>query len=121
MLGVVLVGANAVAAWAVLGAQALDRVVAAVVAIVLATVVVVGWRRRLTVGPRGLVVSGISGSRIVPWSEVTGLHTATSSRLGITSTTLEIDLVDDDLLVFGRTDLGVDITVALDDLVIWRH
>jgi hypothetical protein len=45
---------------------------------------------------------------LVPWSQVRGLAAARSQRLGIATTTIEIDLVDDDLLVFGRTDLGVD-------------
>ena len=52
---------------------------------------------------------------------MTGLHAATSRRLGLTSTTIEIDLVDDDLLVFGRTDLGVDTADALAALQNWRR
>lgn len=114
-----MVAALAVLGWAVVAAGPLDRVVAVVIAIVLVAVAVLGWRRRLTVGPRGLLIGGISGVRIVPWSEVVGLHSATSSRLGLTSTTMEIDLVDDGLLVFGKTDLGVDVADALVALQNW--
>jgi len=119
LLGLLLAVACAVLGWAILAAGPLDRVVAVGTALALLTVAVIGWRRRLTVGPRGLLVGGISGARIVPWSDVTGLHAATSRRLGLTSTTIEIDLVDDDLLVFGRTDLGVDIADALAALQNW--
>lgn len=119
VLGILLVAALAVLGWAVVAAGPLDRVVAVVIAIVLVAVAVLGWRRRLTVGPRGLLIGGISGVRIVPWSEVVGLHSATSSRLGLTSTTMEIDLVDDGLLVFGKTDLGVDVADALVALQNW--
>ena len=45
----------------------------------------------------------------MPWSQVREPGTRRgTSRLGLASTTIEIDLVDDDLLVFGRTDLGAD-------------
>ena len=108
-------------AWAVLAVQPLDRLVAGFVAIVLAVVSVVGRRRRLVAGPRGLLVSGLRGTRIVPWSQVRGLAAATSSRLGLSTTTIEIDLVDDDLLVFGRTDLGADPAEVLAVLSGWRN
>jgi hypothetical protein len=52
----------------------------------------------------------------VPWSQVRGLDAARSQRLGIASTTIEIDLVDDDLLVFGRIDLGADPVDVLAEL-----
>jgi hypothetical protein len=119
LLGLVVAAAVAVLAWAIFAAGPLDRVVAVGTALALLTVAVLGWRRRLTVGPRGLLVGGVSGARIVPWSQVTDLHAATSRRLGVTSTTIEIDLVDDDLLVFGRTDLGVDVVDALAALQNW--
>jgi hypothetical protein len=119
LLGLLLAAALAAFAWAIFAAGPLDRVVAIGSALALSTVAVIGWRRRLTVGPRGLLVGGISGARIVPWSEVTDLHAATSKRLGLNSTTIEIDLVDEDLLVFGRTDLGVEVTDALTALQDW--
>jgi hypothetical protein len=119
LLVVLVVAALAVLGWAIWSAGALDRVVAIGTALALVVVAVIGWRRRLTVGPRGLLVGSLSGARIVPWSDVVGLHAATSRRLGLTSTTIEIDLVDEDLLVFGRTDLGVDVAVALAALQNW--
>ena len=119
LLLLLVVAALAVLGWAIFSAGALDRVVAIGTALALVVVAVIGWRRRLTVGPRGLLVGGLGGARIVPWSDVVGLHAATSRRLGLTSTTIEIDLVDEDLLVFGRTDLGVDVAVALAALQNW--
>jgi hypothetical protein len=86
----------------------LDRVVGVVIAVILAAATAWAWRRRLVGGPRGLLIGGLRGHRLVPWSQVRGLDAARSQRLGIASTTIEIDLVDDDLLVFGRTDLGAD-------------
>ncbi|MET0865659.1 MAG: PH domain-containing protein [Nakamurella sp.] len=119
LLGLLIIAALALLGWAFYAAGPMDAVVAVVIAIILTTVAAVGWRRRLTVGPRGLLIGGIGGLRIVPWSEVVGLHLATSSRLGLTSTTIEIDLIDDDLLIFGRTDLGVDVADALVSLQHW--
>src|SRR4051794_26298702 len=95
LLVLLIVGALGVLGWAILAAAPLDRVVAIGTALALSMVALIGWRRRLTVGPRGLLVAGISGNRIVPWSDVTGLHAATSKRLGLTSVTIEIDLVDE--------------------------
>ena len=106
-----------VCAWVLLLAtDALDRVVGVVVAAILAAATAWAWRRRLVGGPRGLLIGGFGGSRLVPWSQVRGLDAARSQRLGIASTTIEIDLVDDDLLVFGRTDLGADPIDVLADL-----
>lgn len=109
----------AVIAWALLSSAPLDRLVAAVVALVIGGITVIGWRRRLVGGPRGLLIRGLGGSRMVPWSQVRTVDAATSRRAGLTSTTLEIDLMDDDLLVFGRTDLGTDPAEVLAVLQHW--
>ena len=99
----------AVLAWVLLLAvDPMDRVVGVVIAVIVGAATAWAWRRRLVGGPRGLLVGGIGGARLVPWSQVRGLDAARSQRLGIASTTIEIDLVDDDLLVFGRIDLGAD-------------
>jgi hypothetical protein len=99
----------AVLGWVLLLAtDPLDRVVGVFIAAVIAAATAWASRRRLVGGPRGLLVGGLGGARLVPWSQVRGLAAARSQRLGIATTTIEIDLVDDDLLVFGRTDLGVD-------------
>jgi hypothetical protein len=106
------VGCAAVAAvlgWVLLLAvDPMDRAVGVVIAAVVAVATGWAWRRRLVGGPRGLLIGGFGGVRLVPWSQVRSLDAAHNQRLGIATTTIEIDLVDDDLLVFGRTDLGAD-------------
>lgn len=97
----------------------MDLVVGVVIAVVLATISVAGWRRRVIGGPRGLLICTVSGQRMVPWSQVRAMDSVTNSRLGLTNTTIEIDLVDDDLLVFGRTDLGADPADVLATLRQW--
>ena len=98
-----------VLAWVLLLAvDPMDDVVGVVIAVILGAATAWAWRRRLVGGPRGLLIGGVGGARLVPWSQVRGLEAARSQRLGIASTTIEIDLLDDDLLVFGRIDLGAD-------------
>lgn len=84
----------------------LDRVVTGLVGAVLLVVAVVGWRRRVVGGPRGLLIGGLSGVRIVPWSMVRSVECGRTKRMG--SAMLEIDLVDDELIMFGRLELGTD-------------
>jgi hypothetical protein len=100
--------AGAAAIWVVLTSNPMDLVVGVVIALVLAILAIAGWRRRLIGGPRGLLICGFGGRRMVPWSQVRRIDTATSRRFGLASTTIEVDLIDDDLLIFGRTDLGTD-------------
>jgi hypothetical protein len=57
--------------------------------------------------PSGLVV-GLSRSRVIPWSTVRRVAAGRNRRLG--SATLEIDLEDDELLLFSRIELGTDPT-----------
>lgn len=104
---------------AVLSSDPLDRLVAVFLAVVFTAATVVGRRRRVVGGPRGLLVQRFSGTRIVPWSQVRSVHSARSARLGIANTTVEIDLTDDDLLVFGRTELGTDPADVADVLARW--
>ena len=92
----------------VLTSDPMDLVVGVVIAVVAAVLAVAGWRRRVVGGPRGLLICGFGGRRMIPWSQVRRMDTATSRRLGLASTTIEVDLIDDDLLIFGRTDLGAD-------------
>lgn len=120
----VLIALGAVAAlaavlWVALTSSPMDLVVGVVIAMVLAVVSVAGWRRRLIGGPRGLLICSFGGRRMVPWSQVRTMQSATSSRLGLSNTTIEIDLIDDDLLVFGRTDLGADPAEVLTALRDW--
>jgi hypothetical protein len=110
-----------VAALAVAGAVALpgplDRLVAATVGLVLAGAALTTGRRRLVGGPRGLLVVRLTGSRIVPWSMVDAIDCGRTKRMG--SATVEIDLVDDELLLFGRTELGTDPAEVADRLRAW--
>jgi hypothetical protein len=92
----------------------IDRIVTGVAAVVAIAIAIAGWRRRLVGGPRGLLIAGLSGSRLVPWSTVRGIDCGKTKRLG--SSTLEIDLVDDELILLGRIELGaepVDVAVEL--------
>lgn len=107
----VMIGASTAALaviWAVVAGEPLDRLVAGFVAVVFAAGTIVGARRRLVAGPRGLLVHGTSSARILPWSQIRGIRSARSAHLGVANRTLEIDTVDDDLLVFSRIDLGAD-------------
>ncbi len=96
--------------WALLSLAPVDRLVAwffaAVAAIGTGTALMM--RQRLTAGPAGLVVAGPFGRTTIDWSQVTRIEMVNRSRLGLSSTALEIDLDDDGLLVFGKTDLGAD-------------
>jgi hypothetical protein len=96
--------------WAVLAGTAADRLVAVVVAVaaVVTALCCLPLRRRLTADRRGLIVRGPGGTRQVHWPAVTSISTARRSHLGIGSTSLEIDLDDDGLIVLGRFDLGAD-------------
>lgn len=119
LLAVGVAGCIAAILWVVLTPNALDRLTGGALAVALAIATLIGWRRRLVGGPRGLLVTGWRGNRIVPWSDVRDLVGATSSRFGLSTSTLEIDLADEDLLVFGRTDLGTDPAEVLAALRNW--
>lgn len=84
----------------------LDRVVSGLVGVLLLAVALLGWRRRVVGGPRGLLIGGLTGRRIVPWSMVRSVKCGRTKRMG--SAMLEIDLVDDELIMFGRIELGTD-------------
>jgi hypothetical protein len=84
-----------------------DRLVAAcfVVAAALTTLSLVRLTTRLAAGPQGLVVRELFRTRRIEWSEVRSLGNPTRGRFGVSNPTLEIDLDDDSLYVFGRFDL----------------
>lgn len=91
---------------AMLPREPLDRIVAGAIAVALLVLAAAAHRRRLVGGPRGLVVGTIGGTRLVPWSAVRTVGYGRTKRMG--SATLEIDLVDEELLLFGRLELGAD-------------
>lgn len=105
VIGLLVFGVAAVVA-TVLPREPLDRVITGLVAAVLLTIAAGEWRRRLRGGPRGLVIVGLTGSRLVPWSTVREVRTGRTKRMG--AATLEIDLLDDELIVLGQRELGTD-------------
>jgi hypothetical protein len=69
-------------------------------------------RPRLSAGPAGLVVRGLTGRRELSWAGLR-IGVRTTRRWGIPGRTLELDTAqgpDDDgvLVVLGRRDLGAD-------------
>lgn len=105
-----LAGTLGAVAWLLLAGSSEDRVVAAVTALVLGAVTLSGFRmrRRLVANRGGLLLNGPLGSRRIGWNQVTSIDVPVRRRRGLTSTTLEIELDDDGLIVLGRFDLGVD-------------
>jgi hypothetical protein len=97
-------------AWAFLTPSSEDRLVAwgLTVFAVFASFGCLLMRRRLTVEPRRMVVRGPGGVRTYPWTSVVDVEVVRRSRLGVASSTLEVDLDDDGLIVLGRFDLGAD-------------
>ena len=110
--------------------------VAAVVLVVAAALLVVDWpgrilvglaavglaadatrdlvvRPRLSAGPEGVVVRTWAGARLLPWHGLRA-RVRTSRRLGVLTSTLEIDVdpsvtEDDVLIVLGRRDVGAPV------------
>lgn len=109
--------AVAAGAGVVLAGDPMDRLVYALVGAVLLVLAVLGRRRRLVGGPRGLVIGGVGGARIVPWSMVRTIDCGRTRRMR--TATLEIDLVDGELLLYGRFELGAEPDAVLDALTGW--
>lgn len=62
---------------------------------------------RLVVSPDGLVIRSVLTRAAVPWSQVESVQAASRDRLGLRSTTLEID-AGPVLAVFSRRAIGAD-------------
>ena len=97
-------------AWLLIAGAAEDRLVAGVGAALsaAATAVLLSMRVRLTAGPAGFTVRGPAGARTVAWSQVSAISSPTRRRRGLASTSVELDLDDDGLIVLGKTELGAD-------------
>lgn len=110
LLVVAAVAGLAAVAGAVVAAEPTDRLVLLAVAATLLALAAVGLRigHRLTVGPQGVVVRGVTGSRTLPWADIVRVTAPSRRRMGLASTTLEIEVAEDELLLFGRLDLGTD-------------
>lgn len=73
-----------------------------------ATAVLLSMRVRLVAGASGFTVRGPAGVRNVAWSQVAAISAPTRRRRGLASTSVELDLDDDGLIVLGKTELGAD-------------
>lgn len=62
---------------------------------------------RLVVSAEGLTIRSVLTRAQVPWNEVQSVHANSRQRLGLRSTTLEID-AGATLVVFSRRALGTD-------------
>ena len=115
-VGGVLLAAAVVAA--LIAGGSLDRMVAVVVAVFVAATLIAALRlrSRLQASTAGLLVGTLSGPRQIRWSEVHRIEVVNRKRMGASSSTLELDLDDDELLVFGRMDLGTDPEQVAEDL-----
>lgn len=98
-----------------------DRLVAGTGAVLsaLATALLLSMRVRLVAGPAGFTVRGPAGAREVAWSQVAAISSPTRRRRGLASTSVELDLDDDGLIVLGRTELGADPVDVAEDLRRW--
>ncbi len=124
-------------AWGILDHEPEDRLVAAVLVVVLAAVgtVLVRIRIRLRVVDGGILVVGPLRARYIAWSRIDGISTQQRGRFGRRGRTLELEVRaalpgrddevpagataegaaaaaaaggDDELLAFGWFDLGTD-------------
>ena len=108
-------------AWLLLATAAEDRLVAGagVFLAAVSTAVLLTMRVRLTAGPAGFTVRGPAGARQVPWSQVAAISAPTRRRRGLASTSVELDLDDEGLIVLGKTELGADPVDVAQELRRW--
>lgn len=115
--GAAAVGAVALA-WVVIAPNTEDRLVAGVLALV-SVAVVLGWQRlrvRLAADADGLTVGTLFARRRLAWSRVNQVRAVPAGRFGRRVFVVEIearrgdstDPLDDELFVFGASDLGAD-------------
>ena len=107
--------------WLILATAAEDRLVAGTGAAAgaVATAVLLTMRVRLIARPAGFTVRGPAGARQVAWSQVVAISAPTRRRRGLASTSVELDLDDDGLIVLGRTELGADPVDVAEELRWW--
>lgn len=98
------------AVWVVVAGSPEDRLVAGagVCVTAIAAALLLTMRERLTAGPDGLTVRGPAGAREIAWNRIAAISAPRRRRRGLTSTSLELDLDDDGLIVFGKIELGAD-------------
>ncbi len=100
--------------WMFVAGGAGDRFIAGAVMVLVLGAMAAGWRMRdrLQASASGLVVGTLSGKRVVPWSAVRRIEVVPHRRIGTVTWSLEVDLDTDELLVFGRMDLGTEPAVV---------
>src|ERR1700712_1872744 len=81
--------------------------------------VLVTMRHRLTAYADAFVIRGPAGAREVTWDRVVAISAPARRRRGLASTSVEIELDDDALLLFNRTELGTDPTEVATALRQW--
>ena len=108
-------------AWLFIATAPEDRLVAGagVCLSAIAAGVLVTMRQRLTAYPDAFVIRGPVGSREVIWNRVVAISAPARRRRGLASTSVEIELDDDALILFNRTELGTDPTEVATALRRW--
>lgn len=111
----------AFAGWLLLAGSPEDRLVAGagVCVSAIASAVLVTMRQRLIADDDGLTLRGPIGTRHVRWHQVVAINAPTRRRRGLASTSVELDLDDDGLIVLGKTELGADPLDVAHDLRRW--
>ena len=96
--------------WLFVASAPEDRLVAGacVCLSAIAAALLVTMRHRLTAYPDAFVIRGPAGSREVTWDRVVSISAPQRRRRGLSSTSVEIELDDEALILFNRTELGTD-------------
>lgn len=107
--------------WLLVASAAEDRLVAGAGAglSAVATAVLLSMRVRLIAGPAGFTVRGPVGAREVAWTQVAAISAPSRRRRGLASTSVELDLDDEGLIVLGKTELGADPVDVAEELRRW--
>jgi hypothetical protein len=99
-------------AWLFIATAPEDRLVAGagVCLSAIAAALLVTMRHRLTAYSDAFVIRGPAGAREITWDRVVAISAPARRRRGLASTSVEIELDDDGLILFNKTELGTDPT-----------
>ncbi|MET3805880.1 hypothetical protein ABIB25_002888 [Nakamurella sp. UYEF19] len=111
----------AFAGWLIVAGSPEDRLVAGagVCVSAIASAILLTMRQRLIADDDGFTLRGPVGARHVTWGQVVAISSPTRRRRGLASTSVELDLDDDGLIVLGKTELGADPVDVAQDLRQW--